>query len=108
MKLRRLIIPVGLTLGCLAIVPEARAQDVEDFGNRLDTIRVLLKIPAMAAAVMQLVEKGELNLDSPVTRYGVDLGNPAITVRNLLTHTSEEVPGSWYSYNGSRFGQLGP
>jgi CubicO group peptidase (beta-lactamase class C family) len=58
--------------------------------------------------VMQLVEKGMLNLDSPVSRYGVDLGNPAITVRNLLTHTSEEVPGSWYSYNGSRFGQLGP
>jgi CubicO group peptidase (beta-lactamase class C family) len=57
--------------------------------------------------VMQLVEKGMLNLDSPVSRYGVDLGNPAITVRNLLTHTSEEVPGSWYSYNGSRFGQLG-
>jgi CubicO group peptidase (beta-lactamase class C family) len=58
--------------------------------------------------LMQLVEKGKLNLDSPVACYGVDLGNPAITVRNLLTHTSEEAPGSWYSYNGSRYGQLGP
>jgi CubicO group peptidase (beta-lactamase class C family) len=121
---------------------ELRGQDVEDFANRLDTIRTSLKIPAMAVAVMhgdsvllergfgvpadavfrvasitktftstlvmQLVEKGKLNLDSPVIRYGVDLGNPAITVRNLLTHTSEEVPGSWYSYNGNRFGQLGP
>jgi CubicO group peptidase (beta-lactamase class C family) len=119
-----------------------REVDIGAFVEGLDTIKALLKIPGMAAAVMQgdsvllekgfgvpanavfrvasitktftstlvmqLVEKGELNLDSPVTRYGVDLGNPAITVRNLLTHTSEEVPGSWYSYNGSRFGQLGP
>jgi CubicO group peptidase (beta-lactamase class C family) len=134
-------------IGCWVVVlccflGELRGQDVKDFADRLDTIKTLLKIPAMAAAVMegdsvllergygvpatevfrvasitktftstlvmQLVEKGKLSLDSPVIRYGVDLGNPAITVRNLLTHTSEEVPGSWYSYNGSRFGQLGP
>jgi CubicO group peptidase (beta-lactamase class C family) len=116
--------------------------DIDGFVLGLDSLKINLKIPGMAAAVMegdsvllekgfgvpanavfrvasitktftstllmQLVEKGELNLDAPVTRYGVDLGNPAITVRNLLTHTSEEVPGSWYSYNGSRFGQLGP
>jgi hypothetical protein len=32
---------------------ELRGQDAEDFGNHLDTIRAYLKIPAMAAAVME-------------------------------------------------------
>src|SRR5579872_2714233 len=57
--------------------------------------------------IMQLVGKGRLNLDSGIIRYGVDLGNPDITVRELLTHTSEEKPGSWFSYNGYRYGRLG-
>jgi len=58
--------------------------------------------------VMQLVEQGELDLRSPIGKYGLDLGNPGITVRNLLTHTSEEAPGSWFQYNGYRYGRLGP
>src|ERR1035438_6041653 len=125
--------------------------DLKPFIDGLDSIRVELKIPAMAAAlqqgdsilfekgfgyadlenhlkatpntsfriasitktftstlIMQLVEEGELNLQTPISFYGLDLGNPKITVRNLLTHTSEEVPGTFYQYNGYRFGQLGP
>lgn len=58
--------------------------------------------------IMQLVEKGKLNLDSRISEYGLDLGNPDITVRELMTHTSEEKPGSWYAYNGYRYGRLGP
>ena len=58
--------------------------------------------------IMQLVEKGQLDLDAPVSRYGVDLGNPRITVRNLLTHTSEGTPGTAFQYNGYRYGRLGP
>lgn len=56
--------------------------------------------------IMQLVEEGKLNLDTPITTYGIDLGNPKITVRNLLTHTSEGEPGSFYQYNGYRFSFL--
>ena len=56
---------------------------------------------------MQLVEVGKLNLQTPISFYGLDLGNPKITVRNLLTHTSEGEPGTYYQYNGYRFGQLG-
>lgn len=59
-----------------------------------------------STVVLQLVQKGLLNLDTPVSKYGIDLGNPAITVRHLLTHTSESVPGTWYHYNGYRFGLL--
>jgi CubicO group peptidase (beta-lactamase class C family) len=56
--------------------------------------------------IMQLVEQGKLSLDTPVTAYGQDLGNPDITVRNLLTHTSEWEPGTYYQYNGNRFAVL--
>jgi len=58
--------------------------------------------------VMQLVEQGKLNLLTPISFYGLDLGNPNITVGNLLTHTSEGEPGTYFQYNGFRYGQLGP
>ncbi|UPK68340.1 serine hydrolase domain-containing protein [Chitinophaga filiformis] len=58
--------------------------------------------------IMQLVAKGKLNLDDPISKYGLDLGNPNITVRHLLTHTSEGTPGMAFRYNGYRFGLLGP
>ncbi len=58
--------------------------------------------------IMQFVEQGKLKLDDPVGKYGIDLNNPKITVKHLLTHTSEEVPGSHFQYNGYRFGLLGP
>ncbi|HEV2354397.1 MAG TPA: serine hydrolase domain-containing protein [Puia sp.] len=60
-----------------------------------------------SALIMQLVGEGKLDLDSRIIDYGLDLGNPDITVRELLTHTSEEKPGSWFSYNGYRYGRLG-
>lgn len=121
------------------------------FVAELDSIRVALRIPALAVGVvqddvitvetglgyadvarrikatantsfriasltktftstlaLQLVEQGKLNLDTPITAYGLNLGNPRITVRHLLTHTSEGEPGTHYQYNGYRFGQLGP
>jgi len=120
------------------------------FASQLDSIRIALKIPAMALAVMQndipmyeaglgysdvtrhdtvtmktcfriasitktftstlvmqLVEKGKLNLDSPISNFGIDLGDPHITVRNLITHSSEIVPGKYFQYNGYRYGKLG-
>jgi CubicO group peptidase (beta-lactamase class C family) len=139
--MRSRIIRFAIIMSCLVIGSSVEGQDLGKFVAGLDSIRAGLRIPAMAAAVMQgdsvllekgfgvpptavfrvasitktftstlvmqLVEKGKLSLDSPVTRFGVDLGNPAITVRQLLTHTSEETPGSWYSYSGFRFGKLG-
>jgi len=58
--------------------------------------------------VMQLVEQGKLSLDDPVSKFGVDLGNPKITVKDLLAHTSEGDPGTYFQYNGFRYGRLGP
>jgi len=63
--------------------------------------------PFAATILMQLVEEGLVDLDDPVSDYGVILsGSGVIRVRHLLTHTSEGVPGSNYRYNGSRFGNL--
>jgi CubicO group peptidase (beta-lactamase class C family) len=57
--------------------------------------------------VMQLVERGLVDLNDPVSDYGVDLmADGTIRVRHLLNHTSEGVPGTEYHYNGGRFGEL--
>ncbi len=58
--------------------------------------------------IMKLVEEGQIGLDDPVKKYGMKIpDDPGITVRHLLTHTSEGRPGGNYMYNGSRFGLLG-
>lgn len=42
-----------------------------------------------AAAIMQLMEKGEIDLDAPISRYLDDIAcGDQITVRQLLNHTS--------------------
>jgi CubicO group peptidase (beta-lactamase class C family) len=54
--------------------------------------------------LMQLVEEGKVDLEDPVSKYGVTLASPGtVRVRHLLTHTSEGVPGSSFSYNGDRY-----
>lgn len=63
--------------------------------------------PFASTILMGLVEEGLVDLDDPASDYGVIIpGSRGITVRHLLTHTSEGVPGSGYSYNGSRFANL--
>lgn len=63
--------------------------------------------PFAAVIVMQLVEEGLLNLDDPVSDYGLNFSGPGVVrVRHLLTHTSEGVPGSEFNYNGNRFDLL--
>jgi len=57
--------------------------------------------------LMQLVNEGKISLDDPVTQYGINLNSSGtIRVRHLLSHTSEQTPGSVYSYNGDRFSYL--
>ncbi|WP_449437220.1 serine hydrolase domain-containing protein [Pedobacter steynii] len=41
-----------------------------------------------SVAILQLYEKGKLKLNDPVKKYIPELGNGAITIRQLLTHTS--------------------
>ncbi|MBX3102790.1 MAG: beta-lactamase family protein [Bacteroidetes bacterium] len=59
-----------------------------------------------AAAVMQLVAQGKVQLDDPVAHYGVPLP-PQVLVRHLLTHTSNgSVPGEYFAYDGNRYSYL--
>lgn len=63
--------------------------------------------PFGATVLMQLVEQGLVELDDPVSDYGVELSSTGtIRVRHLLTHTSEGTPGARYAYNGNRFAYL--
>ncbi len=63
--------------------------------------------PFAALVIMQLVQDGKLSLDDRVSRYGVTLPEgDAVTVRHLMSHTSEDTPGARFQYNGSRYGLL--
>ena len=63
--------------------------------------------PFAAVVIMQLVEAGMLDLQEPISTFGINLSS-AYTIRviHLLTHTSEGKPGSYYRYNGDRFARL--
>jgi CubicO group peptidase (beta-lactamase class C family) len=57
--------------------------------------------------MMQLVERGELNLDDPMSAYDARYKDDAIKVRHVFTMTSEgPVPGERYTYNGSLYARL--
>src|ERR1044071_6990901 len=57
--------------------------------------------------LMQLVQEGKINLDDPVSKYGIALeSNGVIRVKHLFSHTSEGNPGEQYRYNGNRFAEL--
>lgn len=63
--------------------------------------------PFAATIIMQLVEENKLTLDAPASDYGVNLSaQGTIMVKHLLSHTSEGVPGSHYSYSGNRYSYL--
>ncbi|HEX6159066.1 MAG TPA: serine hydrolase [Thermoanaerobaculia bacterium] len=58
--------------------------------------------------LMQLVEKGEVALEEPITRYLPSRYAPAITdervqIRHILSHTSGGTPGQEFSYDGSLY-----
>ncbi len=69
----------------------------------------LTKIIATTTAVMQLVERGKLDLDAPVARYlpaFAQHGKGIVTLRHLMTHMSGLRPGipttpAWTAYAGA-------
>jgi len=58
--------------------------------------------------VLQLVERGKLDLDEPVSRYTTEIQGDSVHIKHLLSHTSEGTPGEHYSYNGNRYDLLTP
>jgi CubicO group peptidase (beta-lactamase class C family) len=134
--------------GPVEVTPEPGLQGFE---ARLDSIRMALRIPGMAAAIakdgeivwsrgfgladvdqnrpatdttsfyvasvtksvaaiviMQLVEEGLLDLDTPISEFGLSVESQGtVTVRHIFNHTSEGVPGLVHRYNGNRYILLG-
>lgn len=73
--------------GKRAVTPTEEPMTVETVFD----LASLTKSVATGPAVMKLVEDGKINIDAPVSRYLVNFrgsGKEAITVRQLLTHTS--------------------
>jgi CubicO group peptidase (beta-lactamase class C family) len=57
-----------------------------------------------SAILLRLVEQGKVNLDDPVSKYGVFIKSPGIIrVKHLFGMTSEGEPGSVFIYNGNRY-----
>lgn len=71
-----------------------RTLDVKPQLMTFDTIfdlASLTKVIVTTTAIMQLVEEGKIELDTPVATYWPEFaanGKDAVTVRELLTHTS--------------------
>lgn len=91
----------------------AGARGWADFNNRIpatsDTVFNIASLtkPMTAVVLMQLVEAGKLDLDTPMQRYDLSYKDPRITVGHVLSMRSEsDPPGSAYSYNGNPYGTL--
>ena len=64
--------------------------------------------PFAAVLIMQLVEKGKLELNTPMAQFRVPsrYRQKPILIRHVLSHTSEGVPGSVYQYSGDCYSDL--
>lgn len=65
----------------------------------------LTKVVATAPAIMLLIERGELDMDTPVQKYIEEFrrdGKDGITLRHLLTHTSGLRSGLGRKVEGQR------
>lgn len=63
--------------------------------------------PYAAVVVLQLVDEGRIDLNQPVSDFGIALGGTEpIRVWHLLSHTSSGRPGTTFRYDGAAFGHL--
>src|SRR5262245_35605901 len=56
--------------------------------------------------VLQCIEQRHMYLDDPVTKYGMSLPEPGATLRQVLSHTSADPPGTAFLYSPERYQQL--
>ncbi len=93
-------------------VLSARGFGYADVEHRIpataDTLYHLASVTKTFTAilVLQLMEKGKLDLDEPVSRYSDDFKDDSVRIKHLLSHTSEGTPGERFSYNPERFEYL--
>jgi CubicO group peptidase (beta-lactamase class C family) len=56
--------------------------------------------------LMQCVDAGTLNLDTPIRNYTTEVPDASASVRHVLSMTSDAPPGSLYRYDGNRYAAL--
>jgi CubicO group peptidase (beta-lactamase class C family) len=84
----------------------------QNVGSRLratpDTPYLVADLSQTLAAilVLQCVEQRHMYLDDPAGRYGVSLPEPNATLRQILSHTSADPPGTAFLYSPERYLQL--
>jgi CubicO group peptidase (beta-lactamase class C family) len=74
-----------------------------------DTLYHLASVTKTFTAILvhRLVERGQLDLDEPVSHYSTDFKDDTVRIRHLLSHTSDgPVPGETFAYNPDRFEYL--
>jgi uncharacterized protein YbbC (DUF1343 family)/CubicO group peptidase (beta-lactamase class C family) len=89
--------------GHRALVPKKLPMTIDTIFD----IASLTKVVATTTAVMQLVEKGKMGLEDPVSKYWPEFktgGKEEITLQQLLTHYSGLKPGldlkpKWSGYD---------
>lgn len=88
--------------GRRAIVPAPETMSADTLFDAASLTKVIATTPS----VMKLVERGLLDLGAPVAKYLADFsqnGKEAVTIRQLMTHTSGLRPGipgapAWEGY----------
>jgi CubicO group peptidase (beta-lactamase class C family) len=63
---------------------------------------------ATSTLLMQCVEEGRLNLETPIRNYTTIVPDASATVRQVLAMASDAAAGSSYRYDGDRFVALTP
>jgi CubicO group peptidase (beta-lactamase class C family) len=58
-----------------------------------------------AAMLLECAERRQLYLDDPIRKYGVELPEPAVTIRQLLSHTNPALEEP-FAYSPDRYAQL--
>jgi len=108
----RLGIP-GLSAAVAAdgeVVWEVGLGQIDAVSFRPATAASLYRVGAITQSftstlVMQQVEQGRIDLDRPLSEFVGAQAPPGVTVRHLLSHTSESGPGSHFNYS-SRYDWL--
>ncbi|ANZ58381.1 serine hydrolase domain-containing protein [Fructilactobacillus lindneri] len=59
------------------------------YPNQLYDVASMTKVMGTLPVIMQLLNQGKIGIDDPVTKYLPEWKHPKITIRHLLTHTSD-------------------
>lgn len=90
----------------------ARGFGFADFENKIPaTENTPYRIASLTKTfasllLLQLVERGKVSLDDPMSKYSADFKDDSVKVRHIISHTSEGTPGAKYQYNGDRYAYL--